>query len=151
MTPNAWERARAEAFAAVECSERCCEAGNACAAHEPLHEAWRREPAERVVCEVDGKRLAVKGTTRCRVHTPPGTRPRKPQLVWIVEDVLPYDGSTIVGVYASLEGAQGAHPGHRWRREENGTYSSPGGNEWTSLLLISQHELRVVPLPRRKS
>jgi len=77
---------------------------------------------------------------------------KTPATVWVVEEVAPYDGSEVVGVHASLEGAKEAHlgwtsydrrPGWRWRLDgERWTNAPRTRDSAATLLMITEHEVR---------
>lgn len=69
-------------------------------------------------------------------------RPKlKVEEVWILQSVIPYDGSEIIGVFFDLDVAK---RDRKWHQEPSGDWSttSPDGN-YGQFFLLSKHTIRT--------
>lgn len=74
---------------------------------------------------------------------------RKPPLavktVWILEEVTPYEGSEILGVFVDLALAKKDRPG-TWSLTPDGEswYTRPSRSDMEPFYLLTKHSVRVV-------
>lgn len=71
------------------------------------------------------------------------TRPKlEVNAVWILQEVTPYDGSSIEGVFFDLDVAKGGRKG--WREVTNGDWTTANPHDsFATFYLVTKHSIRT--------